>query len=170
LDHTIDVILTRGDATAALRDPELAPLARVSADLRHYPGPQFKARLRASLERRATMSSAIVSTKVREGFTTITPYLRVREAGLVDFLNRVFGAVETFSAQGGAGGVHREVRIGNSMIMIGEVDPKASCHSAPPSFTSTWRTSMLPFSARSPRARHRSASLLTAHTASGQDL
>ena len=69
------------------------------------------------------MSTAIVATQVREGFTTVTPYLRAREAGLLDFLARVFGAVETLSAQGGGGGVHREVRIGNSMIMIGEGGP-----------------------------------------------
>jgi PhnB protein len=124
LDHTVDVILTRGDATAALTDQELAPLARVAADLRHYPGPEFKARLRANLERKTTMPSAIVATQVREGFTTITPYLRVREAGLLDFLTRVFGAVETRSTEGSAGGVHREVRIGNSMIMIGEGGPQ----------------------------------------------
>jgi uncharacterized glyoxalase superfamily protein PhnB len=120
LDHIVDVILKRGDATAALADPELAPLVRLAADLRHYPSPEFKARLRANLERTTNMSPSIVTTPAREGFTTITPYLRVREAGLVDFLTRVFGAVETSSTQGSAGGTHREVRIGNSMIMIGE--------------------------------------------------
>ena len=120
LDQTIDAILKRGDASAALQDQELAPLARVAADLRHYPSPEFKARLRANLERKTMMSSAIETTAVREGFTTITPYVTVRGAGLLDFLTRVFGAVETHSAQGSGGGVHREVRIGNSMIMIGE--------------------------------------------------
>ncbi len=134
LDHTVDVILTRGDATAALRDPELAPLARVAANLRHYPDPAFKARLRASLERTTSMSPAIVTTQVREGFTTITPYLTVREAGLVDFLSHVFGAVETHSALGSAGGVHREVRIGNSMIMIGEAGPGAAVPLRPAEF------------------------------------
>jgi uncharacterized glyoxalase superfamily protein PhnB len=69
------------------------------------------------------MSLALATTDVREGFTTITPYIRVREAGLVGFLAQVFGAEETHSTQGGAGGVHREVRIGDSMIMIGEGGP-----------------------------------------------
>ena len=55
-----------------------------------------------------------------EGFTTITPHVRVRDAGLAGFLARVFGAEETHSAQGSAGGTHREVRVGGSMIMIGE--------------------------------------------------
>jgi PhnB protein len=134
LDQTIDAILKRGDATAALNDQELAPLARVAADLRHYPSPEFKARLRANLERRTTMSSVIVTTQVREGFTTITPYVTVRGAGLVDFLMRVFGAVETISTQGSAGGVHREVRIGNSMIMVGEVGPEGAVPFRPAEF------------------------------------
>ena len=34
-------------------------------------------------------------TKIREGFTTVTPYVRVREAGLLDFLTTVFDATET---------------------------------------------------------------------------
>ena len=59
-------------------------------------------------------------TAVREGFTTVTPYIRVPEAGLVDFLTHTFDAKETFSGRGGGGGMHREVRIGDSMVMIGE--------------------------------------------------
>src|SRR5262249_11910572 len=55
-----------------------------------------------------------------EGFTTVTPYIRVRDAGLVDFLAQVFDARETFSGRGGGGGMHREGRIGDSMLMIGE--------------------------------------------------
>ena len=120
LDETIDAIVARGDATAALRDPELAPLARIAADLRHYPDPDFKARLRAQLQRRTTMTAVLTETGIREGFTTITPYIRVHEAGLVDFLAQVFDARETFAARGGGGGMHREVRIGDSMVMIGE--------------------------------------------------
>jgi PhnB protein len=120
LDETVDAIVTRGDATAALRDPELAPLARIAADLRHYPSPDFKAKLRAQLERRTTMTAVSTTTAIREGFTTVTPYIRVRDAGLVDFLAQVFDAQETFSGRGGGGGMHREVRIGDSMLMIGE--------------------------------------------------
>ena len=128
LDETIDVIVSRGDATAALGDPELAPLARIAADLRHYPSPDFKASLRAQLEGRTTMtavSTTTTTTAMREGFTTVTPYVRVREAGLVEFLAQVFDARETFSASGGGGGMHREVRIGDSMLMIGEGAPSS---------------------------------------------
>lgn len=121
LDLTIDLLLARRDATAALTDPELAPLAVLAAELRHVPSTAFRDRLRAHLTRRTTMTTTLVleAKNIREGFTTVTPYIRLREAGLLDFLTAVFDAKETFST-GGAGGVHREVRIGNSMLMIGE--------------------------------------------------
>jgi len=123
LDETIDTLLAGGDATAALRDAELAPLARVAADLQHYrhhPGAEFKAKLRAQLERRTTMTATMTTPALREGFTTVTPYIRVPEAGLLDFLTQVFDAQETFSGRTPDGGMHREVRIGDSMVMIGE--------------------------------------------------
>src|SRR5262245_44478533 len=90
LDGAIDAVVARRDATAALRDPELAPLVRIAADLRHYPGADFKARLRAQLERRKTMATAVLTTNVREGFTTVTPYVWVADRGLADFLMRAF--------------------------------------------------------------------------------
>ncbi len=121
LDRTIDAVLARRDATSALTDPELAPLAVLAAQLRHAPSPAFRARLLANLTRRTTMTTLVLEpTKIREGFTTVTPYVRVREAGLLDFLATVFDATETFSIKGSAGGVHREVRVGDSMLMIGE--------------------------------------------------
>ena len=120
VNETVDAIIARDDATIALRDPELAPLARVAADLRHYVSPDFKARLRTTLERRTSMTTMTTPTAVREGFTTVTPYIRVPDPGLIEFLTQVFDAQETFSAAGGGGGMHREVRIGDSMLMIGE--------------------------------------------------
>jgi PhnB protein len=60
----------------------------------------------------------------REGFTAVTPYIAVhRGEELVDFVKTVFGAVETFRAQGSAGGMHVEARIGNSMVMMGVAPP-----------------------------------------------
>src|SRR5262245_10739476 len=120
LDQTIELILSGRDATAALADAELAPLAVMAAELRSYPSPAFKARLRARLERRVAMSIVLETTRIREGFTTVTPYVHVRDAGLVDFLATVFGAVETSATRTASGGVHREVRVGDSMLMIGE--------------------------------------------------
>ena len=99
LDRTIDLVLARRDATAALADAELAPLAVLANELRSCPSAAFKARLRANLERSSVMSTTLEAVEVREGFTTVTPYLQVREEGLLDFLAKVFGAVETSSAK-----------------------------------------------------------------------
>jgi PhnB protein len=120
LDEVIDALVARGDASAALRDPDLAPLARVAADLRHYPNRDFTARLRARLEQRSTMTTATLAPGVREGFTTVTPYIWVPDRGLADFLIRTFDAVETSVADVPGHGIHRELRIGSSMVMIGE--------------------------------------------------
>jgi PhnB protein len=119
LDRTIDLILTHGDATAALADEELAPLARTAYELRSCPSAAFKARLRAHLERKTTMAMVLEDVTVREGFTTITPYLQVPDSGLFDFLTTVFSAVETGRTTTPRG-LHREVQIGDSMLMIGE--------------------------------------------------
>lgn len=119
LDRTIELVMAGRDATAALADAELAPLAVVAGELRWCPSQAFKARLRADLERRTAMTMVQETTSVREGFTTVTPYVRVRDAGLAEFLTTVFGAVQTSVVEGGAG-VHREMRVGDSMMMIGE--------------------------------------------------
>jgi uncharacterized glyoxalase superfamily protein PhnB len=129
LDGVIDVLVAHGDASGALRDAELAPLARVASDLRHYPNRDFTARLRAQLERRTQMTTAVTPTPMadteaglhlREGFTTVTPYVWVPDRGFADFLVRVFDAVETRVADNPGHGIHREMRIGSSMLMIGE--------------------------------------------------
>ncbi len=124
LDRLVDTILARGDATGALSDSELAPFARLVAEMRHYPNPEFTAGLKARLKARTTMSTATApamptTTTAREGFTTVTPYLRARDTRLTDFLKQVFGAVET-ETTATPSGVHRELRVGDSMLMIGE--------------------------------------------------
>jgi PhnB protein len=60
------------------------------------------------------------STSVPKGFHTVTPYLVVQDVPAeIEFLTRVFGAEETHRSSGPAGGVHAEVRIADSMLMIG---------------------------------------------------
>jgi PhnB protein len=57
---------------------------------------------------------------MREGFHTVTPYMVASDGpALLDFAKQVFGAEETFRGIGSAGGVHGEVRIGDSMLMMG---------------------------------------------------
>ncbi len=133
LDGVIDLLVARGDASAALRDPDLAPLARIAADLRHYPNRDFTARLRARLERRTTMATALAPA-IREGFLTVTPYVWVPDRGLADFLIRVFDAVETSVLDNPGHGLHRELRVGNSMVMIGETGDQKPGLSRPVAF------------------------------------
>jgi len=125
LDRAIDVIVSRGDATAALADAELAPLAVLANQLRSCPSASFKARLRANLERRTAMSIVLEPTIIREGFTTVTPLVQARDSGFLDFITKAFGAVEIASAPT-PNHIHREVRIGNSMVMISERTSKES--------------------------------------------
>lgn len=60
-------------------------------------------------------------TAIREGFHTVTPYLIVRGAAeLIDFLEQAFGATELLRAPTPGGRIHAEVRIGDSMVMLGD--------------------------------------------------
>ncbi|MGH9454309.1 MAG: VOC family protein [Terriglobia bacterium] len=57
---------------------------------------------------------------IPEGFHTVTPYITVKRAAqLVEFVKQAFGATETFRTTGSAGGLHAEVKIGDSMLMMG---------------------------------------------------
>ena len=66
------------------------------------------------------------------GFHTVTPCLVVEGASrLIDFLKTAFGAEVTEQYAGEGGKVmHAEVRIGDSMVMLGEASPQ---HPATPS-------------------------------------
>ncbi|HTS11859.1 MAG TPA: VOC family protein [Candidatus Limnocylindrales bacterium] len=65
-------------------------------------------------------ASAAKPTYRPEGFHTVQPYLVAADgAALLDFAKAAFGAEETMRAVGPAGGIHGEVRIGDSMVMIG---------------------------------------------------
>ena len=57
---------------------------------------------------------------IPEGYRTLTPYLTVREAPeVVEFVQQAFGAQLIYQGTGSAGGMHAEVKIGDSKVMIG---------------------------------------------------
>ena len=62
---------------------------------------------------------------IPDGYHTVTPYLLVRDAaGLIDFLKEAFDAEEHERMERPEGRVmHAEVRIGDSLVMMGEVGP-----------------------------------------------
>jgi PhnB protein len=116
LDQAIDAILG-GTATEA-SGVELDSLVRIAGALRGLPDEDFQSRLKADLERSVVMTQSLVAP-IREGFRTVTPYIAVAEgARLIEFMRLAFGAEELLRAPSTAG-FHAEVRIGDSMLMIG---------------------------------------------------
>ena len=119
LDRAIEAMLARGNSRPATAEPDVAPLVEIAAALAAMPREDFRNRLKNELEAKAKMTTTTVSP-IREGFRTLTPYLIAREAeALLGFLKQAFGAQELMRGTGGAGGMHAEVRIGDSIVMLG---------------------------------------------------
>ena len=94
-------------------DPQVA---WIEAALAGYPTEAFQDRLREELERRIHM---LTTTGIREGYTTVTPYVVAVEVDwLIEFAKEGFGAVVTHQTKGPRGGTHCELRIGDSMLMF----------------------------------------------------
>jgi PhnB protein len=69
---------------------------------------------------------------IPKGFHTLTPYMIATDGpALLEFAKQAFGAEETFRAVGSAGGLHGEVRIGDSMLMMGGGIPGREFHATP---------------------------------------
>jgi len=121
LDQAIDSLLA-GTEPAAEVTRELTAQTEVARRLCDLPSEDFKHRLKKELERRATMSTSTVTlTGLRAGFRTITPFLIHSNApDLVAFVKTTFGAEELKRITSEeAYGFYSEVRIGDSVIMIG---------------------------------------------------
>jgi PhnB protein len=117
LDSAIDALLARRDSEPVAAEAELAPLVGIGGALRAMPREAFRRRLKAELERAA--APAAVVEPVREGFRTMTPYLTAKEAlELIEFMKKAFGAEELLRMRGANGGIHSEVRIGDSIVMV----------------------------------------------------
>ncbi len=70
---------------------------------------------------------------IPEGYQSLTPMFIFKDAGkAIDFYKRAFGAEERFVMPGpdGKGVMHAEVRIGTSVIMMGEENPDCPNKSA----------------------------------------
>jgi uncharacterized glyoxalase superfamily protein PhnB len=131
LDDAITGLLARSEPVVSESSGELQELVAIARELRGLPSQQFRAALKEQLGGKQNMSTAAEQVEPvpdnepkkkfkREGFHTLTPYLIAKPAvELVDFVKQAFGAVESFRATGSAGGLHCEVRIGDSTVMIG---------------------------------------------------
>ena len=114
-------------------DPGLIPLMAVAGELRDMPRGHFKAQLKSALLKRAVAGERMDARP--EGFHTVTPYLVVRRADEpLEFVKHAFDAVELLKTSGSAGGMHAEVRIGDSIVMLGGgsmVTSEISCDALP---------------------------------------
>jgi len=119
LDSVVEAIVSGRRPELGPADAELTGLARAASGLRGLPAEGFRQRLKDRLIASAG-EGAKKRKAVREGYHTATLYLAVPGAErLLDFIKEAFGATETHRSKGSAGGLHAEVRIGDSAIMIG---------------------------------------------------
>jgi PhnB protein len=130
LDKIISALLGPPDAPLspadALRpfDMSFAPTIEVIRDLKDLPRPDFRARLKSDLRRRASMASS--AKAVPEYRATITPYLSVKgAAAAIEFYEKAFGATEVFRIMQPDGRVgHAEVNIGGAKFFLADEFPE----------------------------------------------
>jgi PhnB protein len=127
LDAVITAALARPSAGARQANEGLAALARIASDLRDLPRQDFKARLKADLERRAAMTTGTgrAVNPIREGFHSITPYLIISGAAQwIEFAKQAFGAEERIRVERPGTNIlmHAEVKIGDSMIELADAN------------------------------------------------
>jgi PhnB protein len=106
-----------GRREGTLQDP-FGYLWSVSTMTEEMPVEEMHRRMDAMTKGDASKKPAV--SPVPPGFHMVTPYL-VAEDGpaLLEFTKQAFGAEETFRTVAPAGGLHGEVRIGDSMLMVG---------------------------------------------------
>jgi PhnB protein len=130
LDNVVSRLLGRPDAPLppeqATRDfdASFSPIIEVIAALRDLPRPDFKARLKSDLERRAAMAST--AQAVTQPRVTATPYLSVRGASAaIEFYKKAFGATELYRLMQPDGRVgHAEIDINGAKIMLADEFPE----------------------------------------------
>jgi uncharacterized glyoxalase superfamily protein PhnB len=100
--------------------------------LREVPRQGLEAQVRRGLERMVMKMAVATRTEtrsgmgpgvgagMREGFTTVTPYLTIPNIEqFVQFAKEALGAEVMYEGRGSAGGYHFELKIGTSMLMAG---------------------------------------------------
>jgi uncharacterized glyoxalase superfamily protein PhnB len=119
-DRVVAMLLEGAEVSTT--DDDVRALVDSARLVMFLPQDSFRERLRLDLERKASTMRATETdrTPFREGFHTITPYLVAKDAlGVIEFVKSAFGGVETHQSTGTGGGLHAEVRLDDSMMMIG---------------------------------------------------
>lgn len=82
---------------------------------------------------------------IPDGYHSVTPYLAVKgAAGLIDFMKEAFGAEEAFR-MGDNPIMHAEMRIGDSMVMLGDAQDEvmpAQIHLYMPDVDATYQRAL----------------------------
>ena len=122
------------------RHRDLAPLTAIARELRLLPRQEFRAALKSSLQRRASMSMAEASESsaatvpptavhyLRPGFTSITPYIIVNGASeFIEFLKNAFAGTERRRVPMLEGKLmHAEVAMGNGIVETADANEQVS--------------------------------------------
>jgi PhnB protein len=107
-----------GRREGTLRDP-FGYLWSVSTMTEEMPVEEMHRRMNAMMKGDAASRKPAVSP-IPRGFHTVTPYMVATDGdAMLAFAKNAFGADETFRTTGGAGGIHAETRIGDTMLMMG---------------------------------------------------
>ena len=111
-----------GERSGRLADP-FGHVWIVSTHIEDVTPEEIRRRLDSFLNQQARTDQQATTKRAKpipKGFHTVTPYITVRQAPeLLDFVKRAFGAEELLRTTGSAGGIHAEVRIDDSRLMIG---------------------------------------------------
>jgi len=107
-----------GDRSGQLADP-FGYTWIVATHKQTLPFEEIQKRLTDMSKAQPTNKPAV--DPVPKGYSTLTTYLVAQDVdGLLDFMKQTFAAEELFrSGPGSEGGLHCEVRIGDSMLMVG---------------------------------------------------
>jgi PhnB protein len=128
LDQAVTQLLATRVITVATGDTELLPLLHLAAELRQLPREDFKARLKADLERKSSM--ATTTEPVSSLRTVAFSCLSFKNAATaIEFYKKAFGAKETFRFENELGIGHAEIMIGDSIIMIANEWPEGGRYS-----------------------------------------
>ena len=108
-----------GDRAGQLADP-FGYTWMVSTHIKNVSVEEMQKAVTEWAEGRASEKESSAKNSWRENMRTVTPYFTVQKPGdLIEFVTKSFGAVEHFRTTGSAGGMHAEVSIGDSVVMIG---------------------------------------------------
>jgi PhnB protein len=129
LDEVVQGILENPRAQLPQAHAEVSALARIAAELRNLPRPDFKARLKAELGRTKSMTTvAEPATAARAVAAPILTFNDVAKA--IEFYKQALGARETMRFEIEERVAHAEIMIGNSTIKLAEEWPEGGRFSA----------------------------------------